>query len=160
MKYFHPAVCVVVVLVFPLVSCGVEATSGNVSAGTPVSESQAADSGCRFATMSEISELSGLRITSTEDRRESGCLYGGEDNSYVKVETFPTATYEQRVRSQLNGQPGTPVPGLGIEAIFASPVVMVKASSDRSFKVLKAPQSGQQPGIEIATFLAPRIAAR
>ncbi|MBN2447645.1 MAG: hypothetical protein JXO22_13005 [Phycisphaerae bacterium] len=143
-------------IVFFLSSCGgVDPESEPATAGNSATQAQAGESGCRFANIEEISEATGLTFTTTEDR-QAGCLYDGPDG-YIRLVTFPTAQYEQRVERQLKGDTGRPVEGLGVEAIRASPTLFVRTIGSVSFSVLKSGDQSLDDEIAAAKVLLPRI---
>jgi hypothetical protein len=142
-----------------LTGCGDSSKDGSPKAERSSSSSaEDSGSGCRFATLEEMSEASGEQLTSTEDRGEDGCVYEG-DGSYVELTTFPASQYEANVNDQSDGDTSRlrPVDDLGIEAVYVSPDLFVKVDGDHAFKVLKAPQEGQEPEIAVAEIVAPRI---
>ncbi|WP_328435337.1 hypothetical protein [Nocardia puris] len=140
-----------------LSACGDSDSDGAASKDSPATALEA-DSGCRFASLEEISDAMGTTYSTAEDRGEDGCVYDSEDE-YVELTTFPTSEYEQRLAEQLDGGSAQPtlVPNLGVEAVDAGPNLFVKTGSDISIKVLTSGRQAVEDQIAVAAIVVPRL---
>jgi hypothetical protein len=148
-------------LVVGLSLCACSSGHNGAAPGINTSTTTASsNSGCRFASLAEISSATKLSLSQTEDRGRVGCLYQG-GNGYVKLTLFATSDWDTRLNKQASGANSTieDVPGLGIEAKRVSPDLFVKVDSENSFEVLVSPSQSQNDEVAVAEVLVPRVSA-
>jgi hypothetical protein len=140
-------------------ACG-SGQNGAAPGGVTTTSAASSSSGCRFASLAEMSSATKLSLSQTEDRGRVGCLYKGT-NGYVKLQLFSTSDWDAKVNEQAGGAGSTVenVPGLGVEANRISPDLFIKTDSQTSFKVLVSPSQGEDDEIAVAKVLLPRIQA-
>jgi hypothetical protein len=155
-------VCLATAVTYAFVVAGCGHSDTPKSAASEQTSAKASDSssGCRFATVEEMSQASGEKLDQTKDRGADGCIYRGENSAYVELTTFPAAQYESKVTEQSHGgaKQLMPVNDVGIAAVYVSPDLFVKVDDQHAFKILKAPQGGPDPEIAVAKVIAPRLA--
>jgi hypothetical protein len=128
--------------------------------GATTTSAISANSGCRFASLPELSSATKLSLTQTEDRGSAGCLYRGGEG-YVKLGLFATSDWDAQLNEQSRGANShiEDVAGMGAEAKRISPTLFVRADSRMSFRVLVSPSQSLDDEIAVAKVVLPRVQA-